>query len=815
MPKLPAHLHAVLMLGMVSQIAQVVLLRELLMVFHGNELSIGIILAAWMAWVGAGSALGAVLAERTERVLAVLMLNAALLLPLLALTVLAIRGLRGWFDVLPGAYLSLADIAAGSFIVLAPACLLIGMQFVLLAKLWRQHDRADDTSGAGKTYVGEAAGNIVGGIVFTFVMVHALDSFQSMVLVGTLVVAAVLWAGRQVGEFAGQAPARLRTALLALLVVAGGAAAFLGQLDARAYALQWRHLAPEHELVEMHQSRYGNIAIARRDDQYSFFRSGHLMFAAAGPQSAAAHFEEQDAAVFAHFAMVQHPRPDHVLLIGGGLRGTLGEIARHPVERIDYVELDEVLTRAARPFVSAATLAALDAPRVHLLHGDGRVFAKATQRRYDLVIVDVPDPTTAVLNRYYTREFFAEVRRRLNPGGVLVIGAVSTPGLRGTAVANRNATVRHTLRSVFADVLAVGDHFLIFVAADAAGAIAGDAAVLQRRFVERGVRSEAFSAHHFDLLLEPAQLRRINWILRHHGRSDEAHLAAPPRAPILPPPIERQRQAEDGLPPVNERFFVNSDFRPIGYFYSLMVWGDLTRAGQGQRLGGLLRVEPGWLVPLVGLVVAAALLLRAVGSTGGSADRQFAVIVAVVTTGMSTMILQIALLFSFQSIYGFIYEMVGLIVAIFMAGLAVGTTLTNRCVRDKADTDILAAVQLSIAVFAVLIALVLPAAAAVPSATTVFLFFSLLTFVSGLLNGLDFPLATEALRAHNRRAEKSTAMVYGLELLGACAGAALASAVVAPIIGIVACCLLAAIVNATAFTVLMLARRPHANRTTR
>jgi len=197
MNRIPGHLYSVLMLGMVSQIAQVVLLRELLMVFHGNEMSIGVILAAWMAWVGVGSALGAAIAERTDRVLMVLTLNAAVLLPLLAATVAVIRGLRGFFDVVPGAYLSLADILVSSFLVMAPVCLLIGMQFVLLAKLWRQRDRSEDTAGAGKTYVGEAAGNIIGGVVFTFVMVRHLNSFESVVLTGMLVGAAVLWAGHR------------------------------------------------------------------------------------------------------------------------------------------------------------------------------------------------------------------------------------------------------------------------------------------------------------------------------------------------------------------------------------------------------------------------------------------------------------------------------------------------------------------------------------------------------------------------------------------------------------------------------------------
>ena len=170
------------------------------------------------------------------------------------------------------------------------------------------------------------------------------------------------------------------------------------------------------------------------------------------------------------------------------------------------------------------------------------------------------------------------------------------------------------------------------------------------------------------------------------------------------------------------------------------------------------------------------------------------------------MALQIALLFAFQSIYGFVYEMVGLIVAIFMAGLLLGTAITQQWVVDKANIRLLAGVQLLIALFAGLIAIALPEAAALHAPAAVFALFSGLTFAGGLLNGLDFPLATACCLALDRRAEQATGRVYGLELFGACLGAALASVVVAPVLGIVACGLLAAAVNATAFGVLLIAR---------
>ena len=811
MRSIPPPLPSVLMLGFVSQVAQVVLLRELLMVFHGNELSIGIIFSAWLAWVGVGSGLGALLAERSERVLRLLLLNAMMLLPLLALTVLLIRGLRGFFDVLPGAYLSLGDIALASFTVLAPVCVLVGVQFVLLAKSWRQQDRAADTSGAGKSYIAEAVGNILGGVAFTFVMVRHLNSLQSVVLAGMLMVAAALWAVRCSGPRREAMRGPIQVVAGIMLLLSGGSLAFLDQVDNWAHQLHWRQLAPDHELVETRVSRFGNIAVARRDDQYSFFRSGHLMFSTAGPETASPHLEEQEAAMLAHLALVQHERPRSVLLIGGGLRGTLAEIIRHPVERVDYVELDEVLVRAARERIAARTLEALADPRVHLLHLDGRLFVKGTVNRYDVVIIDAPDPATAVLNRFYTREFFAELHVRLEPGGVLVTGAVSTPGLRGRAVANRNATLRHSLASVFAEVLPAGDRFLHFLAAASPGTISADPAELQRRYEARGVQSPAFSPGHFQLLLEESRLRRIDWILRNHGRSADAHLAAPPPPPLAPASVAEQRQREHELPPVHERFFINSDLRPIGYFYTLMFWGDLTRAGSAEALGRLLRVEGWWMLAFAGLLIVLGAALRLAGRLGGCRpDRPYAIGLAVFTTGLSTMALQIALLFSFQAVYGFVYEMVGLIVAIFMAGLAAGAAVTHRWVRNKGDTAILATVQLAIAVTAGLIALVLPRAAALESPAVVFMLFSALTLVAGFLNGLDFPLAAECFRALNRRAEKSAGLVYGVELAGACVGAAIASAVVAPIIGIVACCLMAAIANLAAAAVLLVSRGPDA-----
>lgn len=809
--RIPPHLLAVLMLGAVSQIGQVLLLRELLMVFHGNELSIGLILAAWLVWVGAGSRLGAALVNRVNRPLFLLMLSAAGVLLTLPATILLIRSLRRFFDVLPGAYLALPDIIISCLLLMAPACLLLGAQFVLLSRVWRESDQAEDTSGAGKTYAGEAVGNMIGGILFTFLMLHYLNAFQSGIFAAVLMLAAILLMTRKFKISIRSLSGRFRLVLLGLLAFAALAFPFLEQLDERAYGIQWRYFAPQYQLVETHQSKYGAISVVRREDQYSFFQSGHLIFTTASPETATPGLEEQEAATFAHFSMVQHTNPESILLIGGGMRGTLSEIAKHPVERIDYIELDEVLTEVAQSYVSQATLEALADARVRLIHTDGRLFMKAADEKYDMIIVDAPDPATAFLNRYYTEEFFREAKALLNPDGVFVIGVTSTSDLRGTAVANRNATIYHTLRSVFSRVLPAGERFMFYFASNAPEQVSVDVTTLQERYCERNIETDSFLHHHYHTLLQESQLQRANWIVRNHGRSLEAHLEGPESVPLFPGTIAEQEETEKYLPPVESHYFINSDFKPIGYYYTVMFWDARARMGHAETFKWLLNIESWWILPMVGIPLLAVLGLRiAARSTKKSHDTNFAVLFAVFTTGLSTMALQIALLFSFQSVYGFVYEMVGLIVAMFMGGLALGTLTTHRYVADKANLRTLAGVQLLIALVASLIAFALPRAASVSSPALVFLLFSALTFVAGLINGVDFPLAAACCMALNRRAETSAGTVYGVELFGACAGAILSSAMVVPILGIIACCLMAGIANGTAFVVLLICRRSYA-----
>ncbi len=801
--KLPSQLLSVLALGTVSQVGQALVLRELLMVFHGNELAIGLILASWLFWGAVGCRTGTILVERSSNLSRLLFISVLLIAIALPVTILLIRGLRGFFDILPGASLSLADIAVSSFILTIPVCIPLGAQFVILTRIWRESEQSHDTSGASKTYIWEAAGHMIGGIVFTFVLVTYCTALQSAAVAAAFMVAAAMWHASTQKEASRRISRRLKIAIAVVPLVLFSLFPLLQRLDAWAYRMQWQQFAPLYELVSITQSKHGVITVARRDGQYSFFQSGHLIFSTAGPGASAPGLEEQEAAVFAHMAMAQHSDPRRVLLIGGGYRGTIAEMIKHPIETLDYIELDEQLSATALPRISPPTRLALDDPRVSLLHTDGRLFIKQAQHPYDMIIVDIPDPATAVLNRYYTVEFFREAEELLAADGVLVLGAGSAPDLRGLALVNRKATIYHTLNKVFSRVLPFGDRFMFFFAGNDPSQISLDPQVLENRYLSRNIVSDGFSSRQYHTIIRLPPTLRINWIVRNHGRAADAHIRGTETPPLFPGSIAEQEAIEDELPPVEQRFFINSDFRPIGYFYTLMYWEAATRDERGEILRHLLHVKPEWIAIPVVLALLMALGLRYAGRKRQSGCR-YAVLLAVFTTGLSTMTLQVALLFAFQSVYGFVYEMVGLIVAIFMCGLAMGTTFTQRFIVDKTNLRILAILQLAMVFLAIIIAFILPLAAGMASPGMVFFCFSLLTLTAGILNGIDFPLAAACYLNLVRRPEKAAGVVYSLELAGSCIGATMASVLVAPIFGITACFALAAIGNGTAFIAIMI-----------
>ena len=114
-----------------------------------------------------------------------------------------------------------------------------------------------------------------------------------------------------------------------------------------------------------------------------------------------------------HPAMISHPEPRSVFVAGGGEGATLREALRHTtVERVVMVDIDQQVVELCRTHLPKHHAGSFDDPRVELVYADALDYLEETGERFDVVIIDVPDPLEvgpAVM--LYTREFYEMVRR--------------------------------------------------------------------------------------------------------------------------------------------------------------------------------------------------------------------------------------------------------------------------------------------------------------------------------------------------------------------------------------------------------------------
>ena len=416
--------------------------------------------------------------------------------------------------------------------------------------------------------------------------------------------------------------------------------------------------------------------------------------------------------------------------------GDVREVLKHPVEGVHYVELDPLVVEAARRYLPPNDRRALDDPRLHLAYTDGRLYVKESNQTFDLIIVDLPEPATGQLNRFYTQEFFWEVHDILREGGILSFGLPSADNYWSPELARRNGSIYHTLHSVFADVLVLPGAHNFFLASDSP--FPSDPALLAHRLEERGIENHWVTAPYIDYIFTTDRL------------------------PLVRQSLEAARSK------------VNRDLVPICYYYDLVLWLSLFYPS----LRGALERAPlfnlGWLfVPWALIVIFARW-------------RKGSIVPAVIAfTGFVQMALEVVLLFAFQVLHGYVYHEVSLIVTAFMAGLVLGSTAANRLLKfsqmgEDGFRKALIILQLVTAVYAISIPLVLRGPLPHPDIS-----FPGLTLLAGLFGGTAFPLAVALSKGS---VERVAGAIYGADLVGGCLGAFLMSGFFIPILGIPQAC---------------------------
>lgn len=706
-----------ILIGLSGIIGQLLLLRELLIVFYGNELTMGLILSNWLL----AEALGAFLGGHKyfhKKPLGPYILFLFLYALLLPVTLYLVRSLP-WtlFGPMYGEALGLGPAFFTSLLLLTPISLVHGALFPLATSLYT------GPSAIGKIYLVETMGTLLGALFFTlYAAQHLTPMAMGLILTALHLGATVLLLQQYL---------KRKLFLSTLIIIFFILLFFLPKTADYLHELSLSKQWPQHNILHWENTPYGNLMLCEARNQYTYYYDGKPLFTTPNPDLAP--IQE-----FIHLSGSLHPQPATVLLLGGGLGGTLNELLRHPVQNAVYVELDPSLVSTAQAFPTPLTEKELNDERVFIETTDARRYVAGTNQTYDLILIGSITPETLQTNRLFTAEFFQYTQAILHREGLLVFSMPGSSRYVCQEMASLHASIYNTLQATFPHVAVIPHDQTIYIASQAT--ISLNPSLLESRLQDRHLHGEVWSLAYLKHRLNPLIQEQFLSILHEE-------------------PVE-----------------INRDFFPISFYHALSLWGRAFSPTSSSILNFFTLIQPlHYVVALVLLFVGLhiffvfkpqASVLYALGSTGGI-----------------SMGLDLLLLFLFQCLYGYVYQMAGLLMAAFMLGMCSGAHMALGWKQQplKPFLTLEALIIVSLSLFYALAMFLQKFSAALPHTLLLFIII-LYAFLTGGLLGAEFPLAS-ALYSKGTKGRRA-GILYGIDLLGGYAGGLAISFVLFPLLGL-------------------------------
>jgi spermidine synthase len=692
-------------MGLAAAVSQVILVRELLAFCRGNELIIGVILSSWFLGIYLGARFnpagdGQALERRV--------LVSLFMLPLaMAVSVYGARAVQVLLPRTVGTFYSFGAEMALALLFTAPVSFFIGFFFPPLVSLAsaEMKDRA-----GGAVFYAESMGSFAGGMAFSFILVAIANPLA--IASGLFMAALLLIAWRGNKQFLP-----LVLACLAVILVSG-------TIEKKIFTAVWNR-THTGKLVRYQRTKYQIVEIESTGDTVSVYGDGILMYTLPDRYEARGIF---------HFVNALLGERRTVLLMGSGPGSLLHNLLKTGISRLSYFEHDPDLWDAVYPF--RKRMYRDDVPaKLRVVPGDLRHYLAESGERFDMIISLPPAPENIMLNRFYTRDFYALCKRRLAPGGIFV---TSLHGFSDYLSADRKNYIASMYRAFAAEFprhLRSSGETIYLAGAAEEGVLPESGEALIKRY-ERNMplpagRFEREMTDNFS----PSEMRA------YFERTQLDYFTA-----VMGPLVKT----------VNE----NRDLQPGAYWKNIV----LSAFREGSAFHGLVRGFP---LLLVIVAVLAGIALWDIGRKHGR--RRLAAGFMIFSTGLVSISVMLVMIVLYQNAHGIVYYRISLINALFMLGLTLGSFAATRWER-LGLTAILACLS--------------GAAGAILASTWAgadFLFWGLLVIFS-FLCGMVFPALFAA--AGPGAPLESASVLDAMDHMGAIAGAILTVMVFLPLLGI-------------------------------
>ena len=444
-------------------------IREFLSLLNGNEFVIALILFNWLFLGGLGTLLAGPLSKNVSvRKFYWISMGLVILAPV---QLIAIREIHHLVFI-HGSSIGFYPTFAYTLFSITPYSLLLG--FTLPYSLIVMRNQIANYPGT-RIYIFDNIGDISGGALFSFILVYLTTPLQA-VLIAHLPLLIVLYRLYAAAYNVKILPAIGTVLGLTALIVA--------------ISIEIPTLTPRNgELAYYQETPYGRIQIIKDHEQYTMVQNGRPIFSSQNLTAA----EET-----VHYPLSQIDSVRHVLMISAESL-MMSEIKKYHPETIDYVEIDPAITDVELRFGLLQKF-----PEMKIIHQDGRQYLKKTKKQYDAIILNLPEPDTFQINRFFTDRFFSIARQRLTQEGVLSFSVKGFDSYISDNELRKISSIYRTARQVFPHVLLIPGSRIFFLCSD--NPIETDIPSL----LENKNISTAYISGYYDGNITPARISRLN-----------------------------------------------------------------------------------------------------------------------------------------------------------------------------------------------------------------------------------------------------------------------------------------------------------------
>ena len=289
---------------------------------------------------------------------------------------------------------------------------LVGLEIPLMIRIMRERQALSSTisSVLALDYVGA----LFASLLFPLVLLPYLGLVRSAFLFGLVnmaVAGIALWKIKE--SIPNHKKLRIIEVLASVLLI-------IGLLSAGGLTRFAEDRLYQDEIILARDSPYQRIIVTRWREDIRLYLNGHLQFSTVDE----ARYHE----ALVHPILASNPQAKKILVLGGGDGMTARELLKYPqIERIDLVDLDPVMTElfSQQSLLRNLNKDSLNDPRLRVHNSDAGKFLEKTPMRWDVAIIDLPDPNSPSLARLYTKSFYRLLGQRIAADGALVTQATS------------------------------------------------------------------------------------------------------------------------------------------------------------------------------------------------------------------------------------------------------------------------------------------------------------------------------------------------------------------------------------------------------